>query len=65
MPGVLYKVKSNRNNKIKDLLNNPVSGREIIKKLMTERRSYNEDKNTITVNSGNKQVNIKVKELSF
>lgn len=65
MPGVLYKVKSNRNNEIKNLLNNPISGREIIKKLMTERHSYKEDKNTITVNSGDKKVNIKVKELSF
>ena len=65
MPGVLYKVKSNRNNKIKDLLNNPISGREIIKKLMTDRDSYKNAKNTITVNSGNTQVSIKVKELSF
>jgi hypothetical protein len=65
MAGVLYKVKSNRSNKIKALLNNPISGREIIKKLMTERNSYRADKNTITIDSDDKKVNIQVKELSF
>jgi hypothetical protein len=64
MSGVIYQPKSNRkkNKRIDELLSNPVTGRAIIRKLMTERASGSK---TITVKSNDKDVIIDVKELSL
>jgi hypothetical protein len=61
MPGVLYHTKSN-NKEIKKLLNNPRTGRELIKKLLIDRNKKSLA-NQITIESNGTARTLTVTEL--
>jgi hypothetical protein len=68
MAGVLYKTKSN-NEEVKKLLDNPLTGRELVKKIMignkVNGKSERSTQRKYTIKSKDEEVVIKVTELGY